>query len=175
MKKAIRTKIKELRNQLTIADKEIKDQLIVNQVLNDPNFISAFKIGIYLAFNNEVDVKKLLSLTTKEYYAPKINEDDELVFIKIDENSKLISHQFGNLEPEEGLIASQLDYLIVPALAISKNLTRIGYGKGYYDKYLVKNKVLYKVGVIYKLQELDYLKPEPHDISLDYYFTEDSL
>ena len=63
----------------------------------------------------------------------------------------------------------------MPALAISKNLTRIGYGKGYYDKYLVKNKVLYKVGVIYKLQELDYLKPEPHDISLDYYFTEDSL
>ena len=45
MKKAIRTKIKELRNQLTIADKEIKDHLIVNQVLNDPNFISAFKIG----------------------------------------------------------------------------------------------------------------------------------
>lgn len=175
MKRKIRTEIKILRNDLNQTAKEIKDKLIIDKILNDPNFNKSFKIGIYLAFNNEVDLASLLSLTTKEFYAPKIDDNDELIFIKIDENSKFASHKFGNLEPINGPITNQLDYIIVPAVAISKNLTRVGYGKGYYDKYLLKNKIAYKVGVIYKFQEVEYLKPEPQDVALDYYFTEESL
>ena len=59
--------------------------------------------------------------------------------------------------------------MIVPALAISKNNSRVGYGKGYYDRYIKDHKIKYKLGVIYDFQEVDEIETTPLDQKLDEY------
>ena len=62
--------------------------------------------------------------------------------------------------------------IIVPGLMFDKELNRLGYGKGYYDKYL-KSKNIYKIGLCYSCNLIDSLEIEEHDIKMDLVITEE--
>jgi len=76
------------------------------------------------------------------------------------------------MEPMEGdIVDLEIDYMIVPALAILKSGYRIGYGKGYYDQFLKRIRPHRAVGVIYGFQEIDSFEIAEHDQPLDAYYT----
>jgi 5-formyltetrahydrofolate cyclo-ligase len=163
----VRKNLLKTRKSLNKAFIEYHSNHIIVQILEDPNFINSNNIGIYLPVNNELDLTRLLSLKGKTFYVPK-TIDDEIIFVKITKETPLIKGPYQIDEPASGEVAEKIDYLITPSLAIYQN-RRLGYGGGYYDKYISKNRPTFVVGVIYDFQEVEF-KYDDLDELLDYYF-----
>ena len=88
----------------------------------------------------------------------------------------LYVNNYGILEPDTNNKDMIPDLILVPLVAFDKRLNRIGYGKGYYDKALIKIKKIKKkmitIGVAYSFQQCDKVPINKYDYKLDYIFTE---
>lgn len=164
---------RELRGQIiekrSILSKDIianSSKKIIDQIRKDHNYQSAKVVGIYLPVNNEIDLRELLT-DDKTFASPKII-NNELYFSVITKDSPYIYGKFNILEPKDLIYIEQIDYLLTPAVAIYNNF-RLGFGGGYYDKYLSKLRPKFVVGVIYEFQEQQF-ETDNYDQQLDYYF-----
>ncbi len=165
----------ELRQQAKILRKKLNPERssenIIKQIINWGKFKSVCNIMIYYPINNEIS---LLALPDdKTYFLPKVVENDIQVcpFAK----NELVKGKFGIPEPESEPIddLDVLDMVFVPALAADRWGYRIGYGGGYYDRFLVRlNKKTLKVIPMYSELMLGDIPIEPHDIKVDFIVTE---
>lgn len=73
------------------------------------------------------------------------------------------------------LVPDHFDVIIVPMLGFDKKLHRLGYGAGYYDKFLLAQPKAKKIGVCFEVGKVTKLPSEPHDIALDMIITEDKV
>lgn len=168
MKSEIRKLMFEKRNQANIDDLKESSLNIITQIQKDPNYHHSKVIAIFYPMEREVNLLGLLQ-DSKIYCFPKVTKEG-LHFYQYDPNITLIKSNFGVMEPADGVIVDDIiDYMCTPALAISKEHYRIGYGKGYYDQFLTKHRPKYVVGVIFKFQELEELPYDSFDQKLDYY------
>jgi 5-formyltetrahydrofolate cyclo-ligase len=111
------------------------------------------------------------------------NQTKNLIFKEWGLKQDLKKGKLGNLEPFENSISILPQVLIVPMLAFDKNLYRIGYGGGYYDKAINKLRVYFNtekkdfitIGLAYSGQETKSIPYESHDEQLDYIITEKEL
>jgi 5-formyltetrahydrofolate cyclo-ligase len=167
-KSDIRKKMLSLRSKQTSKDKNLRDLSIINQISSHQKFISAKTVAIFYPMKNEIDLLKLLSYD-KIFLFPKVNQD-HLEFHIFDEHIEFEKSSFGVLEPSgNNMYKDKIDLMIVPALAISKELDRVGYGKGFYDRYILNHDIGFTLGVIYDFQELDYIDTSTFDRKLDQY------
>ena len=94
------------------------------------------------------------------------------------QNQPLFVNKFGMLEPEKTKIMSP-NFMLVPILAFDRNKYRLGYGKGFYDRFLKKylNKLnnITTVGVAFSFQKYHKLPIDKNDIKLDYILTEKGI
>lgn len=161
-----------LTNRKNIKNKKELDQNILLN-LQELKIIKQTKnILIYLSFGTEIDTYNIINyFQDKNFYAPRI-ENNEMNFYKIDGFYKL--NKFNIKEPTSNLKINDLknSVIIVPGLMFDKRLNRLGYGKGYYDKYL-KDKNIYKIGLCYSCNLVDNLEIEEHDIKMDLVITEE--
>jgi 5-formyltetrahydrofolate cyclo-ligase len=165
-KKYVRQLILKKRLMLTLSDIALGSDKIVNQIREDINYQKSNIVGIYLPIKNEVDIRKLLN-DDKTFCVPKI-VNNEIFFTKIDDKTEYQVGKYNILEPINLEVIDEIDYLIVPAIAIYNNY-RLGFGGGYYDRYLHKYRPKYVVGVIYQFQEIEF-DVRSHDEKLDYFF-----
>ena len=86
---------------------------------------------------------------------------------KINNEWKIVSAEGSLLVPE------QFDVIIVPMLGFDNRLHRIGYGGGYYDKFLATQPNAQKIGVCFEIGHIENVPVEPHDIALNFIVTED--
>lgn len=169
-KKEIRENLLKVRNKIT--NKDEKSRLIIEKVINDPWYKEAKVIAIYKSLFSEVNTKDLIKECfekNKIVLLPKI-EKGFMNFYKIDENEKLLKSKFGVEEPlglkEKLYTKNQIDLMIVPGVGFDKDNNRIGFGKGYYDKYL-ENTNIKTVGICFKEQIVDKLPHDEFDIRMD--------
>ena len=143
-KKTARKHALEIRKNLS---NRIEKKLIINQIIKSIN--SYNNIGIYYPLNNEIDVMDIIKLCpNKSFYLPITRE--EISFIKYNHNDKLIDGLFHTKEPVGQIVSRDtIDCFIIPCVAISNDNRRVGYRKGYYDRYLA-NYSGHKIGVCYK-------------------------
>ena len=151
----------ELRNKsLTIRrdleNKVVKSNIIVNKILNGKYFNNAHIIGLYYPLKDEVDIKQLIGVAIKENKVvclPRVINDKEMCFIKISSFSELEIGSFNIYEPKYNqnnvIDKSLIELFIVPGLCFDESYNRLGYGRGYYDRYLINTKG-YKIGVTFK-------------------------
>ena len=99
---------------------------------------------------NEVNID-FLNLDNKKVVYPRVNKKKALEYVLVDDKTKWEINKFGVKEPKNGKIINEetIDLLIIPALARNNNNYRLGYGAGYYDRYLKDNYPLYTIGVIF--------------------------
>ena len=157
-----------LKNRLN-KNKHILEEKLVNEIIKS-NVLDKYKhIGIYYPIGDEMSVLKLLSYyTDKNFYLPITK--DEISFVKYKHNDNLFDGPFKTKEPKGNIVSrNDIECFIIPCVAISLDNKRIGYGKGYYDRYLEGYKGL-KIGVCYKDSIMD-IDTDIHDISLDIVFT----
>ena len=138
-------------------------------------------ISLYYPNSYEVDVFKILEVNYFKNFRlllPCIEEGNLMNFYKWRKNSALRVNKYGIPEP----IKSKKflpTIILVPMLAFDKNKNRLGYGKGYYDKYLFKlskiNKKIISIGVAFSFQKHHKLPSNNLDFKLDYVLTEKGL
>ena len=92
-------------------------------------------------------------------------------------NDELILGPFGTMEPKKTQISIFPQILVVPLLSFDREFYRLGYGGGYYDKYLSKNGIgdVKKIGIAFSFQEVEEIPVEDHDERLDWILTEKHL
>lgn len=178
-KRILRNKILSVRNTL---DKEIKDKMdyeIYNKLISSELYLKAKNIFIYISFDKEIETKKIIDKALedkKKVYIPKIYRDDKsMKAIRLRSFEDLRENSMGILEPMDDsdyIIKEEIELIIVPGVVFDLNGNRIGYGGGYYDRYLEDiRKINNKVVLAYDLQIVDFIEPEVHDISFDYIIT----
>lgn len=133
-------------------------------------------IALYAAFNHEVDTYGIMeTLFWDAKYTlclPKV-EDHDMHFYKISNFNQLEPSKMGILEPitEERIDPHLIDVMIIPMLAFNQKGYRVGYGGGYYDRYLANTNPL-KMGIAYSFQETHVDFQEMHDIPCDVIITD---
>jgi len=138
-------------------------------------------VGFYAAFRAEVDLialeTKLTKLNVQVYYPKIFSEPMRIDFFRRSHAElRARSVELPIFEPEtlEDEVALTPDVVIVPGIGFDKRGFRLGYGKGYYDKYL-KNFNGVIIGVAFDFQMLEKIPNEAHDIKLDLIITEKEI
>lgn len=169
MKDSIRKEMLKIRN--SISDKEEISTIIVDRIKKLKIYKGAKVIGIYNSMPNEVDIKNFLK-DDKEFLLPRV-VNNRLIFLKIDSKTKYTKSKLGVIEPiiNNNIYDDKMDLIIVPGVSFDKNLNRLGYGKGYYDCFLM-DKNIYKIGVCFDKLLINYLPTNKYDIKMDLVVTE---
>ncbi len=140
-------------------------------------------IALFRPIHKEPDIEPLFRLLWtqgKRLVAPKVISASEMKMFAI-QNLKddFVMGTLGIMEPKANcpeIPASELDLVVLPGVAFDTRGNRLGWGKGYYDRYLnCEGCNAYKVGVAYLFQVLDQLPTEAHDIRLDALVTPDRV
>lgn len=172
-KKSLRNYALSLRKEIiNKKDLEIK---IINNVLNNKKVLEANDILIYVSLDMEVDTKVLINklwTLNKNIYVPKV-EENIINFYKINSFNDLVIGSFGVLEPITNIIYKDNNNscCIIPGLLFDRNNNRLGYGGGYYDKFL-ENRNIYKIGICFSTFLVDNLITDKYDIKMDEVITE---
>tara|TARA_B100001029_G_scaffold146234_1_gene126755 strand:- start:205 stop:780 length:576 start_codon:yes stop_codon:yes gene_type:complete len=140
------------------------------------------KIGSYFSFRNEIStnlIHELLFSLGLEISLPCINDKNQnLIFRNWKANDDLEKNKYGILQPKEDAIEDCPRMIIVPLVGFSMSGYRLGYGGGYYDRFMDKknnsDKII-SVGFGYSFQEMNDLPVESHDQKLDWILTEKYL
>lgn len=149
-------------------DKQAIENYLVEEIIRSEVLAKYNHIGIYYPIGDEMSVLRLLSYyPDKSFYLPITDKD--ISFIEYKLNDTLYDGPFKTKEPKGKIIDRDLiECFIIPCVAISKDKKRLGYGKGYYDRYLKDYKGL-KIGIVYKDLILD-MEMDSFDLSLDIVF-----
>ena len=174
-KSEIRKKILKIRKKNNFKKFKINFQSILN-VLKKEN-IRGKILGGYYPYNYEVDVLQILEKFEKQNYIislPKIKKNSQMDFFYWSTKDPMIINKYGIPEPISNKVKYP-DILIVPLVAYDKNFNRIGYGGGFYDRYIKKikkNKKIITIGLAYSFQKVKKIPINKYDIKLDFIVTE---
>lgn len=127
-------------------------------------------IGVYAPLKEEASTALLIGELSKQGFLlalPRVAKDAEMHFHSWSQNEPLIKSPLGILEPPEESTVVVPSLCIVPLLAFDEKKRRLGYGKGFYDRYFGQNLSVIKMGWAYGCQKFDAIISEEHDVSLD--------
>ena len=167
MKAELRKKILQEMKALSQEQKQAIDQALIERLLQHPFYQEAKVIATYLSFPHEFQTQELLEQALKDgkkVLIPKTYTKGRMDFVVYDPQ-QLVKTSFGLLEPQgdlEVVDVSQIDLIHVPGLVFTTEGYRIGYGGGYYDRYLEQFSG-HTLSTIYPCQIQDFI-PENHDI-----------
>lgn len=153
---------------------KIASRNIHNNLKGMDSFKNAKKIGAYYPLGNEIltqDIMQEILSEGRELFLPKVT-DKNLEFRKTNDFSSLQSGNFDIMEPkEECEIDNNLDVLLVPTIGITPKGVRLGYGHGFYDRFLAESKIETIAPVLEK-QIVNKIPREDHDQIIDWVVTE---
>jgi 5-formyltetrahydrofolate cyclo-ligase len=140
-----------------------------------------FKLALYYPAYFEINALKLLefnSISKQDLLLPVVEENNTMNFFSWKKNEVLQVNRYGMLEPIKSK-QTVPNIMMVPLLAFDKNKFRLGYGKGFYDKYLNKYLKKFKniltVGVAFSFQKHHKLPINNKDVKLNYILTEKGI
>ena len=167
MKAELRKKILQEMKTLSQEQKQAMDRALTERFVQLPFYQEAKVIATYLSFPHEFQTQGLIKQALKEgkkVLIPKTYPKGRMEFVVYDPQ-QLAKTSFGLLEPQgdlEVVEPSQIDLIHVPGLAFTTEGYRIGYGGGYYDRYL-EHFTGHTLSTVYPCQIRDFI-PEDHDI-----------
>lgn len=166
--------VKNLSFQHKKDDFSIEDSKIVESIIESEVYKKSSTILAYYPLNNEVNIKPLINraLFDNKIVALPKTEKNNMFFLKINKNweKEIKKGQFSIKEPISTLVIDNFKndtLIIVPNLALGKDNTRIGHGKGFYDKFLSTNSNINSLGICRKIYLFDSIPTEKNDIILN--------
>lgn len=149
-------------------EKEYQTKIILSKLMKSKSFKDSKVIGLYMPTPIEFDLTLLFEEKLgKKILIPKVLSTTEMVFVAYAKD-QLERSRFGLLEPKSEKAESP-DLIVAPGLAWNFEGHRIGFGGGYYDRYL-KNFKGRTLSCCYDFQRLSF-EPEPHDIKIEEIFS----
>jgi 5-formyltetrahydrofolate cyclo-ligase len=174
-KEQLRKQMKRKRKSLSSEEKKLKDQSIYKQVISDKDYIAADSVFLFLSFGSEINTNIIIQNAldhNKRVFLPKVvGENIELFEVENFENLK--RSKYGILEPNahcKRIDNCGIDFILMPGLAFDQSGGRVGYGGGFYDRYissLPKDEEIAKVAIAYDFQIVDHVPMSKYDIPVD--------
>ena len=175
MKNQLKESIIKKRKSLSKEEILQGSKKIQNNLFTLEQYKKSKTVMFFVSFNSEVHTHEMIkeALKSKTIIVPKVvnHEIEPSLIIDFD---NLIAGKFGILEPIEAtkIAYKNIDLVLVPGIAFDKDGHRIGYGFGYYDKFLKKVPKAIKIGLAFDFQVVDKIPRETHDFPVDMIVTE---
>ena len=175
-KKALRREIGAKKSALTARGIEGRSRVLAERLFSTEQYRRARSLYAYLSFNQEVRTDPIIERAWadgKRVAVPKVTGDD-MAFIWIDGFDALAAGYRGIPEPiGDGPVADDPRALVLmPGLAFDPDGHRVGYGGGFYDRFLAKEPDHPLVALCYDFQLFDHLDVESHDVPVDLVITD---
>jgi len=177
-KSQIRNKTLKIRKKLFDKDLKIDSDKFISFLKK--NRLNLKNFGGYYPSNYEIDDLAILDLLEKKNFKvslPIIKKDNQMNFYRWSRSDPLRVNKFGIPEPVSSKIFYP-DILLVPLVAYDNNLNRLGYGGGYYDRFiekLEKTKKIIKIGLAFSFQKISSIPIDQYDKRLDFIITEKKI
>lgn len=186
----IRFESLERRKKLPISTRKLFSKKITEHIIewfeNHDGLVkndSTNGVMVYLSMKSEVKTQALVEylLNTGKTVAAPVADDDKGILIPRSINnvsSDLVQHRLGMLEPNENcpvFPSKDLTHIIVPGIAFDLNGYRLGYGKGFYDRFLPSSPKAITIGLAFHTQLVENTYPQTWDIPMKYLCTENGL
>ena len=170
LKKQIRGLIKQRKLQQSESQRLDASSAIFRKIENLAIFQKATVIFAYWSMNDEVHTHDFI----EKWYRRKTillpcTVGDEMILKPYSGKEKMIlNERFGIYEPDSTVFTeiAKIDFVIVPGVAFDKMNNRLGRGKAFYDKFLIKTDAC-KIGVCFDFQFLDQIPADEHDVKMD--------
>lgn len=185
MKEKLRNEILMKRNQLKADEVDRLSKIIISRFIKHDAYQNSSNIMLYLDFRNEVKTGPLIECMLREgkrTLIPVINPEDYSLTISElkDPQNDLFPGKFGLLEPNADTLRpvepTIIDLVLVPGLVFDKKGYRIGFGAGYYDRFLpMLQSHVPLISLAYELQIVDDVPREPHDVPVHMLVTEQRI
>ena len=176
----VRTETLQRREALTPKERTRRSQCIADSTarwIQRENFDA---VMLYVSMRSEVETTDLLEgllNSGKQVCAPVVDTKQlELIPRRIQSRkAELVRHPYGMLEPNQTcpiFPTEHLQLIVVPGIAFDRNGYRLGYGKGFYDRFLIKCPHAIAIGLAYQIQLVEDTLPQAWDIPVQHIFTE---
>ena len=173
-KSEIRKKILKIRKQKSSKSLKVNFDHLLKFLKKNKNIGKV--IGGYYPYNYEIDAIEILINLEKQNYQislPKIKKNSQMDFFYWSSQDPLQINKYGIPEPTSNKMVTP-NILLVPLVAFDKNYNRIGYGGGFYDRYIKKIKKIKKIitiGLAYSFQRINQIPADKYDEKLDFIVT----
>ena len=187
LRESIRSKIAQQRDSITPSQRTVLSKQIISnlsewiqQKEKSGHGFTFDAVMVYLSMKSEVETWKLVETLLnqdRKIMAPVVDVNSGNLIPKRIQNldNDLIRHKYGMFEPKDScpdFPPDKLQLILVPGLAFDRKGYRIGYGKGFYDRFLPSCPNAVTVGIAYQLQIVDDTYPQPWDVPVQHIFTE---
>lgn len=180
-KSELRHAIRSQRRALTLTQQRLAAQALCRQIASHPHYQAAHHIGAYVASDGEISLAPLLTLARaqgKTCYLPTVISKTEMEFRCFTGQHSLALNRFHIHEPKYGFRPCKvhdLDLILLPLVAFTKDGDRLGMGGGFYDRALAGGSMNQAspilIGCAHELQRVDQLDTESWDIPMDFVAT----
>ena len=154
---------------------KINSARIHNRLRQIQEFASATRVGIYHPVGSEVMTQDIIQEMLSggiDTYLPRTT-GESMEFRKINGFEDLEPGRFDLMEPKERCkISVEMQTILIPAVGASANMYRLGYGRGFYDRYLKKANAV-KIALCFQTQMVKSMPYDTHDVQMDYIVTEE--
>jgi len=178
-KQEIREKIFAVRKKMSNNTILAKSRFVIENLKLLEEYKSAKTIMCYISLDSEVNTWEFIKSKLadgKEIVVPYIDVNDVLSVSKLKSFDNLVVGKYGVLEPKNKLLYDEkIDLMILPGLAFDVNGSRIGFGKGYFDKFLSKHTKSVKVALAFEEQIIDFIPTTKYDVYMDVIVTDKRL
>ncbi len=182
-KAAFRKQMLKKRNAISDDLRIKKNKLIYETLVKSELYKNAEVIFSYVSFNSEADtsvLNKTVYADGKTLALPKVLSKTEMQFYNVKRSDKLIMSRMGILEPDEQIshiqIPNKKTLIIMPGLAFDSHRYRMGYGGGYYDRYLAQySENIVSVMIAYEEQKANKIPHDTYDQKPDYIITDEGF
>ena len=177
-KSEIRHRILQLRDNLSPADRKKSQILVTDRIIGHQWYYKAEELLIFISNGSEIDTKEIIEDAFhhgKKVFVPKVM-GETMEFIKIAKGEELIPGYKGILEPELTKSSERFEYdnakqnkvlMIMPGAAFDLTRNRIGYGKGFYDRYLQDKEGLHTIAIGFDCQMVAKIMASEQDVKPD--------
>lgn len=174
-KSHIRKEVLGLRNNMTTAERECAAALLTKRICEHPCFVMSDTILAFVSYGSEVDTTAIIEEALrlgKKVYVPKV-EGEDMNFYRIRGMAELVEGYKGIREPSGtseryGYLSAEAEkvMLLMPGAVFDRKRNRIGYGKGFYDRFLADKEAmqLRTIGVGFRCQLMEEIPAEEWDI-----------
>ena len=179
IKSSIRKSILKRRLALSGANVTSISSTIQARLIESDYFIRAKSVAVYSPINNEVETDKIIAACfemNKKIFLPKLCSTD-LNFLALKPDSQFQKNKFGIPEicNSEAEIAGHIDLMICPGIAFDSKKNRVGYGGGYYDRYLTSASYNHLGMLGFSMQKTESISVDSFDIPMDFILTENGF
>lgn len=168
-KEEIRRQVRARKTMLDATERAEAARRVFDTVASMAAFMMADRVLMYHSLPDELSTHDFLDRmkTVKQLFLPRVNGIDLEILPYEKTRTHLGSFRIEEPDGDDVVDVSDIDLIIVPAVAFDRRGNRVGRGKGYYDRLLCRSKAI-TVGVCYDFQLFDDIEADAHDIPVDF-------